>query len=77
MALLNNVTGNSLIRFIQSLGYVCERQNGSHKIFTNQQCKTITITIYKKKIAKTGLLFGILKDIGISKTEFIHAIQNN
>ena len=75
MALLHNVTGNSLIRFIQSLGYICERQNGSHKIFTNQQAKTITISVYKKKLVKTGLLCGILKDIGISKAEFIQAIQ--
>lgn len=77
MALLHNVTGNSLIRFIQSLGYICERQNGSHKIFTNQECKTIIIPVYKKKIVKTGLLCGILKEIGISKIEFINAIQNN
>lgn len=77
MALLHNVTGNSLIRFIQSLGYSCERQNGSHKIFTNQLCKTIIIPVYKKKIIKTGLLCGILKEIGISKTDFINAIQKN
>lgn len=77
MALLHNVTGNSLICFIQSLGYICERQNGSHKIFTNQECKTITIPVYKKKLVKTGLLCGILKEIGISKTDFINAIQKN
>ncbi|NBK98825.1 MAG: addiction module toxin, HicA family [Erysipelotrichia bacterium] len=77
MALLHNVTGNCLIRFIQSLGYSCERQNGSHKIFTHQQAKTITIPVYKKKIVKTGLLCGILKDIGISKTDFIQAIKTH
>lgn len=77
MALLHNVTGNSLIRFIQSLGYICERQNGSHRIFANHQCKTITIPVYKKKLVKIGLLYRILKEIGISKIEFINAIQKN
>lgn len=77
MSLLHNVTGNSLIRFIQSRGYVCERQNGRHKIFTNQVFKTITVPVHKKKIVKTGLLCKILKTIGISKSEFIHAIQNH
>lgn len=77
MALLHNVTGSSLIRFMQSLGYVCERQNGSHKIFTTQAGKTIVVPAYKKKIVKTGLLCGIFKDIGISKIEFIHAIQSH
>jgi len=49
MALLHNVTGNSLIRFIQSLGYSCERQNGSHKIFTNQAFKTIIVPVHKNE----------------------------
>ena len=77
MALFHNVTGSSLIRFMQSLGYVCARQNGSHKIFTNQKYKTIIVPVYKKKIVKTGLLCGILNDIGISKIEFINSIQNH
>lgn len=77
MALLHNVTGKNLIRFIQSLGYICERQNGSHKIFINQQARAITVPFHTKKTIKTGLLCKILKDIGIPKTDFIYAIQNH
>lgn len=75
MALLHNVTGNNLIRVIESLEYICERQNGSHKIFTHRQSKTITIPVYKKKIVKIGLLCEILRKFGVLKTKFISFIS--
>lgn len=76
MSKFSNITGKELIIFITSIGYQFERQNrGNHRIFVHDYRKTITIPVYKKKILKIGLLHGILKDIGISKMEFLK-LQN-
>lgn len=76
MASFSNITGKELIKFIQSIGYKFERQNrGSHRIYIHDSKKTLVIPVYKKKMVKVGLLCGILKDIGISKSEFINSIN--
>jgi len=76
MASLSNITGKELIKFIKSIGYRLDRQNrGNHRIFVHEEKSTLTIPVYKKKIVKVGLLHGILRDIGMSKSEFIFAIR--
>ncbi|PLY11111.1 MAG: hypothetical protein C0626_00650 [Arcobacter sp.] len=76
MASLSNITGRELIKFVKSIGYRFDRQNrGNHRIFVHDEKKTLTIPVYKKKMVKIGLLGGILKDIGISKAEFINSIS--
>jgi len=75
MASMPNITGRELIKYVQSMGYKLNRQRGNHRIFVHDCNKTITIPVYKKKIVKIGLLGGILRDIGISKQEFISSIK--
>lgn len=75
MASLSNITGKELIKFVKSIGYRFERQNkGNHRVFVHDDKKTLVIPVYKKKAVKIGLLSGILKDIGVSKDEFINSI---
>ncbi|MGB7401234.1 MAG: type II toxin-antitoxin system HicA family toxin [Arcobacter sp.] len=76
MASISNITGKDLISYIKSIGYELNRQNrGNHRIYTHDEKKTLIIPVYKKKLVKIGLLSGILKDIGISKAEFINSIN--
>ena len=76
MASLSNITGRELIKFIKSIGYRFDRQNrGNHRIFVHDEKSTLIIPVYKSKTVKIGLLSGILKDIGISKSEFIYGIK--
>lgn len=76
MASFSNITGRELIKFIKSIGYTFKRQNkGNHRIFVHDEKKTLIIPVYKKKMVKIGLLSGILKDIGISKVEFMNSIS--
>ena len=70
-----NITGRELIKFVKSIGYKLSRQKGNHRIFVHDYKRTLTIPVYKKKMVKIGLLRGILRDIGISKTEFINSIR--
>ena len=76
MASLTNITGKELFKFITSLCYRLEKQNrGNHRVYTHNIKKTLIVPVYKKKAVKIGLLSGILKDIGISKAEFINLIN--
>ncbi|MFX4232492.1 type II toxin-antitoxin system HicA family toxin [Aliarcobacter butzleri] len=75
MASLSNITGRELIKVVKSIGYRFDRQKGNHRIFLHDKMKPLTIPVYKKKIVKIGLLGGILRDIGISKNEFIDLIM--
>jgi len=75
MSSFTNVSGKELIKFIQSIGYILDKQNGNHRIFVHKYLKTITVPVYKKKLVKVGLLGGILKTIGISKVEFINSLK--
>lgn len=76
MASLSNITGRELIKFISLIGYKFKRQNrGNHRVYVHNSKKTLVIPVYKKKIVKIGLLSGILRDIGISKAEFINSIN--
>lgn len=75
MASISNVAGKQLIKFLKSIGYRLERQNkGNHRIYVHDYKKTVVVPVYKKKMVKVGLLGGILKDIDISKKEFLKAI---
>lgn len=75
MASMPIITGRVLIKFIKSIGYKLDRQKGNHRIFKHDYNKTLTISAYKKKTVKVGLLGSILKNIGISKTEFLNSIK--
>ncbi len=75
MASFQNITGRELLKYIKSLGYVLNRQKGNHRVFVHNDYKTLVIPVYKKKMVKVGLLGGILKDIGISKTDFLNNIN--
>ena len=74
MPAITNITGKELIKFIEQQGFILHRQKGNHRVFINENNKIIVIPVYKKKVVKVGLLGGILKDLGISKAEFINSI---
>ncbi len=76
MASISNITGKELISYVNSIGYRFERlNNGNHRVYKHEDKKTLIIPVYKKKLVKLGLLCSILKDIGVSKIEFINSIN--
>jgi predicted RNA binding protein YcfA (HicA-like mRNA interferase family) len=44
-------------------------------VYKHEDKKTLIIQVYQKKLVKLGLLCSILKDIGVSKIEFINSIN--
>ena len=64
-----------LIKILEKLGFVLRRQTGSHGIFRHPKTKNITIIPIHAKELKRGLLFGILKQVGITQEEFLKLLK--
>jgi predicted RNA binding protein YcfA (HicA-like mRNA interferase family) len=69
-ARLPQLKAQELIRVLERLEFVVRRQSGSHIILKHPTSKRIiSIPIHAGDI-KRGLLFGILKQAGISEEKF-------
>lgn len=72
---LPQVRPRELIRALERLGFVIRRQTGSHAILKHPETKKIiTVPVHAEDI-KRGLLFGILKQAGVSRQEFIKVLH--
>lgn len=57
-------------RALESLGFNCIRQSGSHMIFHHSDGRWTTVPIHKGRDLGKGILRKILKDAKISVDEF-------
>lgn len=58
-----------LIRALEKLGFIIRRQTGSHVVLRHPETKCITCVPFHAKDIKRGLLFGIMKQAGISQED--------
>ena len=64
---LPKVTSSDIVRVIKKLGFVFDRQTGSHAIYYHtEKHLRIVVPIHKKIIIKPKTLLGILDDAGIT-----------
>ena len=63
------INAKTFIKFLESLGFVCVRQKGSHKRFKHPDGRAVTIPVHSGKNLKRGLLKGILNSIDVSVDE--------
>lgn len=68
---LPQVKSKKLIRVLERMGFILRRQTGSHAIFRHPQNRNIAVVPIHPKDIKRGLLYGILKQAGISEEEFL------
>ena len=63
---LPRVTAKQIIKILESLGFFCSRQSGSHMIYKNPAGKRVTIPYHGNKILHPKLFKSILKDADIA-----------
>ncbi len=63
MKLPRDLSGESLAKALEKLGYVVDRQTGSHIRLTTQQNGEHHITIPNHSPIKIGILSAILRDV--------------
>jgi len=66
-----------MIRFLHSLGFEQIRQRGSHKFFKSVDGRTATVADHKGEDLGRGITIKILKDIEVSKEDFLNWCQIN
>ncbi|MDO8582077.1 MAG: type II toxin-antitoxin system HicA family toxin [bacterium] len=62
------------VRALERLGFVVRRQTGSHVIMRHQITKRMASIPVHPRDCKRGLLFGILKQAGITTDDFLKVL---
>ena len=69
MAKLPRVSGRQMIRFLDLQGFRLVRVRGSHHFFERGDQRT-SVPVHGNRPLKIGTLRSILRDIGLTPTEF-------
>ena len=69
------VKPQELIRALERLGFARRRQTGSHVILRHPETKRIASVPVHARDVKRGLLFGILKQSGVSPEALLKALE--
>jgi predicted RNA binding protein YcfA (HicA-like mRNA interferase family) len=68
---LPSVSARELIRVAEKLGFVLDRQRGSHAVYLRvADHRRLVIPIHKGHELKPGTLHGLIEDMGLSVEEF-------
>ena len=71
MSKLPAVRARDVVRVAQSLGFVFDRQRGSHAIYyRTSDCRRITVPVHSGKDLRPKTLRGIIADMGLTPDEF-------
>jgi predicted RNA binding protein YcfA (HicA-like mRNA interferase family) len=68
------ISGKIVVRAFIKIGYKIERQRGSHIRLSHLQKKSLTVPNHK--VIGKGLLRKLLRNAGISVSEFITLLKN-
>lgn len=72
---LPTLKSKDAIKVLNKLGYIEKRQTGSHKIFLNPlKKKIIPVPIHNKDL-KRGLIMAIIRELEITKKEFLKLLK--
>lgn len=71
MSRLHPVRARQLIRYLEYLGLVQVRQQGSHKFFRHLDGRTATVPEHAGEDLGRGILANILRDLDSSPEEFL------
>jgi len=69
-----DVTGDELLRGLRRLGYVFERQAGSHMILRSESPRTHSVTVPNHKPLKVGTLSSILHEVALQHSMSVEAL---
>jgi predicted RNA binding protein YcfA (HicA-like mRNA interferase family) len=75
MSNLPSVKATDFIRVISNLGYTLDRQKGSHAIYKGNLGRRVVVPMHSGKDLKPGTLAGMIRDIGLEKSEFFQLLH--
>lgn len=73
MSKLPIISGLECVKALEKIGFVVDRQRGSHIIMVREEPRT-TISVPDHKELDRGTLWGIIRQAGLSVDEFIELL---
>ncbi|NMG08901.1 type II toxin-antitoxin system HicA family toxin [Brasilonema sp. UFV-L1] len=73
MSKLPVISGAECVRALQQIGFVVNRQRGSHIILVREEPKTI-VTVPDHKELDRGTLRAIIRQVGLTVDEFVELL---
>ena len=73
MARLPVISGDDFVRAMQKIGYVWDHTEGSHMILLHPSGRRLSVPRHKE--LGRGLLRALIRDVGLSREEFIRLLQ--
>ena len=71
MTKLPSVTARQVVRVAEQIGFVFDRQKGSHAVYLRAaDRRRLVIPVHKGRDLKPGTLHGLIDDMGLSAEEF-------
>lgn len=66
-----SIRARAVVRVVESIGFVFDRQRGSHAVFYRaRDQRRVVIPMHGSKDLKPGTLRGIINDMGLTVEEF-------
>ena len=70
MSKLTIISSENMEKLLKHLGFIVERQKGSHKFFKHPDGRTAVVPFHKGEDLGRGLIRSILNDIDITIDEY-------
>jgi len=75
MSSLPALTGTDLISILKKIGFAVDRQRGSHVFMKHPDGRATVIPVHAKETIGPGLFSKILRDVDLSRQEFLDLIE--
>jgi predicted RNA binding protein YcfA (HicA-like mRNA interferase family) len=73
---LKPLPANSVIKILTKIGFHIARQRGSHVFLRHADGRTTVVPVHKGEVIGRGLLLKIIKDVKLSREEFLKLIES-
>ena len=76
MTKLPSLAGKEIVSLLNKVGFVVQRQRGSHIFLKHPDGRATVVPIHSGETIGPGLLSKILRDVELSKDDFLRKLQS-
>jgi len=75
MSKLPSLTGKEVVSLLKKVGFIVERQRGSHVLLKHGDGRATVVPIHSGEAIGPGLLSKILRDVEMTKDELLKILE--
>ncbi len=70
-----SLTGNQVVSLLKKVGFIVERQRGSHVFLKHDDGRATVVPIHSGETIGPGLLSKVLRDVEMTKDELLKILE--